>query len=199
VGEASIHALAIATAWNPSIAVPVAAAGTQELSQQGGVAFTPAAGSIDAALLGAGDAGLAGPIATVTFRAIADGDPGIAVRGLRARDRHNHPLALDADGRHAIAPPTETALALAAPNPFQDATMLGFSLAHRGPVTLEIFGVDGRRVRTLVHNVLEPGVYHFSWNGRSSDDARQGAGIYFVRFSADGRTRTRSVVLMGAR
>jgi hypothetical protein len=196
-GSAAVRALAIATGWDPTVVEPIGAEAAPELGGRQAVALSPEPGSVDVALLGTDGGPLAGPVAVLRFRAVADGDPALTLRNLRARDALNRPLTLDPEGQILAEPPSETALAAAAPNPFRDATVLGFSLAHRGPVTLEIFGVDGRRVRTLVSGVLEPGVHQIRWDGRGSDGSRQRAGMYYVRFAADGVRRTRSVVVLG--
>ena len=56
-----------------------------------------------------------------------------------------------------------------------------FGLAARGPVDLAVFGVDGRRVRTLVREVREPGEYTVVWNGRDDEGHATSAGVYYAR------------------
>jgi hypothetical protein len=72
-------------------------------------------------------------------------------------------------------------LAAASPNPFRGATTLRFGLARPGNVSLELFDVAGRRVRTLASGALAAGSHARAWDGRDGDGHTVGAGIYFVR------------------
>ncbi len=62
------------------------------------------------------------------------------------------------------------------PNPFMDATTIGFAVSGHEKTTLEVFNVLGARVRTLVDEILPGGYYTvpFSINGL-------GDGIYYCR------------------
>jgi hypothetical protein len=155
------------------------------------VVFSGAAGIVDAALVGARERGLAGDgvLATVSFRAIAAGAPGVTIASVDARDLRNRKTPL---GSGRPAAPAATAFMPAAPNPFRGATTLAFSLARPGPVELAIFSVDGRRVRTLSRESKEAGMYRPVWTG--TDDRGQAVrpGMYYARLiTPDGRfTRT---------
>jgi hypothetical protein len=78
-------------------------------------------------------------------------------------------------------PPTTTKLSPAMPTPFQGSTMLEYSLGAEGDVELAIFGLDGRRVRTLARGTIAAGVHRVSWDGRDDANQQVGAGMYFVR------------------
>jgi len=62
--------------------------------------------------------------------------------------------------------------------------MLGFSLAAGGEVDLTVYSVDGRRVRTLVRGIREPGEYETVWDGRDDGGRAVRAGVYFARLAA---------------
>jgi hypothetical protein len=82
------------------------------------------------------------------------------------------------------------------PNPFGARTAIGFDLARRGQVTLRIFDVSGRLVRTLVDgSELESGSHRVEWNGRDQVGAQVGAGLYFCRLTAGPVSETRRMVL----
>lgn len=53
------------------------------------------------------------------------------------------------------------------PNPFNPATKIAFSLTGAGQVMLEIYGLTGRRVATLIDGAVEAGTYAAEWVGRS--------------------------------
>ena len=88
------------------------------------------------------------------------------------------------------------ALAAPMPNPATTSTRIGFSLANASDVRLEIYGVDGRRVRTLERGVLRPGAYARAWAGDDDEGRRVSAGAYFVRLLAEGRTLTQRIAWM---
>ena len=96
----------------------------------------------------------------------------------------------------ASALPTRVALASAAPNPFRGASTLGFELPRETRVRLEVFGIDGRRVRSLVSGVVGAGRHRALWNGRDDHGLRLRPGLYLVRFEADGVRHSRRLTLL---
>ncbi|HEX7078063.1 MAG TPA: FlgD immunoglobulin-like domain containing protein [Candidatus Eisenbacteria bacterium] len=78
----------------------------------------------------------------------------------------------------------------ARPNPFASETELSFALPAPARVSLRIYDVAGRLVRTLVDGAGTAGVHRVPWDGRNESGASVGSGIYFVRFSSGGITRS---------
>jgi flagellar hook assembly protein FlgD len=85
---------------------------------------------------------------------------------------------------------------LPAPNPFRDRAILDLALARASRVHVEVFSVDGRRVRTITEREFEPGVHHLAWDGHDEQGRLASAGVYFVRASADHLVFTRRVTLL---
>jgi hypothetical protein len=85
---------------------------------------------------------------------------------------------------------------LAGPNPFRERTTLHYALAKRTQVRLEVFGVTGERVRTLVNRVLEPGSYDAFLDARAVGQRPLGSGVYWARLTAGGEVRTLRVVAL---
>lgn len=83
--------------------------------------------------------------------------------------------------------PLTLQFALTGANPARGAASMTFGLPQRADVKLELFDVQGRRVKTLASGVHEAGWHAIRWNGEGEGGGRIGAGIYFVRFRADGR------------
>jgi hypothetical protein len=91
--------------------------------------------------------------------------------------------------------PRVAMLRSATPNPFRVRTVLAYDLARSGRVTLTIYDVSGRLVRTLVAGpVQEAGRYSVEWDGRDALGAATGAGLYFGRLEAGGERDVRRVV-----
>ena len=84
----------------------------------------------------------------------------------------------------------------AAPNPFNPRTQIRFRLETAGPVTLRIYDLAGRLVRTLVDGgALEAGLHEVSWEGRSDQGRTLASGLYFPRLQVGDEVRTGRVVL----
>jgi hypothetical protein len=86
------------------------------------------------------------------------------------------------------------ALAAPSPNPFTTSSELAFSLPSRGAVTLRLYDVAGRLVRTLVDERLPGGPHAVTWDGRDQSERPCSAGVYFARLATERETATRKVV-----
>ena len=95
-----------------------------------------------------------------------------------------------------VEPRGATALALRSdPNPFDGRTTIGFALAARAPVSLRIYDVAGRLVRTLASGqAMEPGAHRVDWDGRDGAGARLRAGLYLCRLDAGAARETRRLI-----
>lgn len=84
------------------------------------------------------------------------------------------------------------------PNPLRTSTTVHFDLAGKvaQSVSVEVYDVNGRRVRTLVNASLTPGEYESSWDGRSEAGKRASAGVYFVRLVTPDVDQSRKVVVL---
>jgi hypothetical protein len=97
---------------------------------------------------------------------------------------------------NAVAAPAIFALAQNAPNPFGPRTMIRFSVSREGPVSLKVFNVGGRLVRTLVEEQLPAGPHAVNWDGRDEAGRRLASGVYFYRLDDGERAQTRKSVLL---
>jgi photosystem II stability/assembly factor-like uncharacterized protein len=82
----------------------------------------------------------------------------------------------------------------AGPNPFRAATTFRYRLPAAGQVTLRIYDVTGRSVRTLVDGVESPGARAVAWDGRTDAGQRTGSGIYWYRLDAGARHASGRIV-----
>jgi len=80
--------------------------------------------------------------------------------------------------------PTEYSLSQNYPNPFNPETHIQFALPKEGQVTIEIYDLLGRLVRTIVDEYKPAGNYHVIWDARNSDGNVVSNGIYLVRMRA---------------
>ena len=94
-------------------------------------------------------------------------------------------------------PPATTALTLqaSAPNPFNPAATLAYTLPASGRALLVLHDVQGRRVATLVDEVQSAGAHAVRWDGRGKNRVRLPGGVYFARLAFGTEVRTRKLTL----
>ncbi|MFH0778472.1 MAG: FlgD immunoglobulin-like domain containing protein, partial [Candidatus Eisenbacteria bacterium] len=83
------------------------------------------------------------------------------------------------------------------PNPFSVTTSAVFTVgAPERPVrvSVRVFDVTSRLVKTLFRGELPSGHYSVEWDGRNEKGRRVPSGVYFVRLEAEGTLRTVKVV-----
>ena len=82
------------------------------------------------------------------------------------------------------------------PNPFNPGTRIGYFVDKEADVSLRIYDVSGRHVRTLSERRLPPGEYVDMWNGQDEQGKPVVSGIYFYRLRIGKNTLTRRMVLL---
>ena len=87
--------------------------------------------------------------------------------------------------------PRQFSLAQNYPNPFNPNTRIEYSLAAAGDVTLRIYDLLGREVRSLVRGYQEPGRRVVEWNSTTDNGQPVASGVYFYRLDAVGRSGMR--------
>ena len=84
-----------------------------------------------------------------------------------------------------------------APNPSKPQTTIMYRLNAEAAVSLRIFDVNGRLVRTLFENsVQSPGEQNVPWDGKDDDGATIGAGKYFYQVQTPQKTATGKMVVV---
>jgi photosystem II stability/assembly factor-like uncharacterized protein len=85
---------------------------------------------------------------------------------------------------------------LAAVNPAGVPAALEYRLSSRATIALEVYALDGRRIRMLERGAREAGTYRLSWDGRDAGGNAVAGGVYFYRLSGLGAARTAKVALL---
>ncbi|MCP3974392.1 MAG: PKD domain-containing protein [bacterium] len=91
---------------------------------------------------------------------------------------------------------SEVQLGRAVPNPFNPSTRISFALPTAGPVSLVIYDVGGRLVKTLVNEAVVAGHHHVDWHGKDDSGNTMASGTYLYRLRADGVELTQRMVLL---
>ena len=96
--------------------------------------------------------------------------------------------------------PKETALLPNYPNPFNPETWIPYQLATPADVTLKIYDIQGRVVRTLDLGHQRPGMYQSKsraayWDGRNAVGEPVASGVYFYTLTAGDFSATRKLLI----
>jgi hypothetical protein len=82
------------------------------------------------------------------------------------------------------------------PNPFNPETTIRFSLSAPGNVALNIYNLQGQRIRTLANGFLPASDHSVVWNGTNDSGNEIASGVYFIRLTAGGSTAIRKISLV---
>jgi len=82
------------------------------------------------------------------------------------------------------------------PNPFNGSTQIRYQLDQPARVQLEIYNLQGQRVRTLVDQVGEAGFHQISWDGADELGREAASGVYFCRLRAGDQFRVRRMLYL---
>lgn len=98
----------------------------------------------------------------------------------------------------AVGPAVTATLELANPwpNPAHDLARLRFDLPHDGPLRLELFDLQGRRVRTMANGRYSAGRYALAWDLRDDAGRVTPSGLYVVRLSGAAGQRVRRLAVI---
>lgn len=81
------------------------------------------------------------------------------------------------------------------PNPFSNGTTINFSLEKHESVSIEIFNMEGKRVKTLMSNKPHgSGTYSINWDGTNDNGGKVDAGVYIFRFRSGAKVQTVSMM-----
>jgi hypothetical protein len=94
------------------------------------------------------------------------------------------------------AAPAVTRLEQNAPNPFNPTTVIKYSVARDGWVTLRVYDMAGRRVRTLVESAKPAGWYDAVWDGRDDEGRGVPSGVYAYELQAPLSREARKMVVL---
>ena len=77
------------------------------------------------------------------------------------------------------------------PNPFNPSTIIGYDLPKEGMVSIKIYDMLGREVKTLINEEKSTGSYNINF-----DASGLPSGVYFYRLQAGSFTETKKLVLL---
>ena len=105
-------------------------------------------------------------------------------------------LALDISRQTSVSVgnsvPLSTTLRSSYPNPFNGSTLISYTLAAPGPVSLIVYNTLGQPVRTLVDQVQAPGLYSVPWQPAEA----LASGVHLYRLTTSDAVLTRRLTLL---
>lgn len=105
-------------------------------------------------------------------------------------------VAVDDGGDTHLSGPVNFLYA-ARPNPFRGTAAIRYTLAAPTHVTLAIYDVSGRLVRTLVDGAMDKGENTATWDGADNAGNRVGGGIFWMQMSTEnGYTSSKKMVVL---
>ncbi len=82
------------------------------------------------------------------------------------------------------------------PNPFNPTTKFTFSIPKTQQVTIKIYDIMGREVKTLVNSNISIGKYTVDWDGTNGRGSSVSSGVYFYRMETAGFIDVKKMVLV---
>jgi parallel beta-helix repeat protein len=82
------------------------------------------------------------------------------------------------------------------PNPFDNIATIHYSIAKPGNVSLCIYDVSGRLVKTLCDERKDAGSYSVRWDSRDNMNRKVSAGVYFIRMETGNFISTKKALLV---
>ena len=92
--------------------------------------------------------------------------------------------------------PIPVTLAQNHPNPFNPSTTIEFFIPDTEHVSLQVFNVSGRLIRTLVDDTSEPGSHSITWDGLDENGNSVPSGVYFSRIRTEKTTLSKKMILL---
>jgi len=115
---------------------------------------------------------------------------------IKARGADNSVLEFTLDETSGTLTPRVFSLNAAYPNPFNPMTKISFSLPEAQSVKLVVYGVDGRKVATLLDETRGAGLHEVVWTGRDEAGQSVATGVYFYSINAGPYSQVRKMTLM---
>ncbi len=98
-------------------------------------------------------------------------------------------------------PVTSRPLLMVAPCPIRTKALIRFALPAPAQISLKLFDITGRNVRTITCGNLPAGIHQLTWNGQDEQGKQLSPGVYFLRLAIDnsGENQTFTVKTVIAR
>jgi hypothetical protein len=100
------------------------------------------------------------------------------------------------EDKEVSAAPDEFTLSNNYPNPFNPVTTINYSLTKYARISIVIYDVLGKKIKTLADDFYGAGSYSIVWNGRDEYGNAVSSGVYFYRITSGNFSQTKNMVLL---
>jgi hypothetical protein len=133
-------------------------------------------------------------LATIHFKALQADQATVELREIEVFGRDSFPIDV-------IVIPDRNLLGQNFPNPFNPETWIPYQLKDESEVTIQIYNISGRLVRTINLGNQSPGIYVTReqaayWDGRNNSGERMASGLYFYTLKTKSYTQTKRMLLL---
>ncbi|MEL6256921.1 MAG: choice-of-anchor I family protein [Bacteroidota bacterium] len=81
------------------------------------------------------------------------------------------------------------------PNPFSDKTLIEFELPEAGQTSLEIYDLQGRKLKSLINAELTAGQHQVKWSGTDEAGNALPSGAYLYRLQSNGFIQLKKLII----
>ncbi len=92
--------------------------------------------------------------------------------------------------------PNKFALSQNFPNPFNPSTTIEYTLQSRSNVTITVFDILGRKVKTIFDQTMPVGTHTAYWDGTNVENNPVATGVYFYQIKAGDFVETKKMLLL---
>jgi hypothetical protein len=85
------------------------------------------------------------------------------------------------------------------PNPFYSMTTIRYLLSEPSHISLKVFDISGRLVKTLFNGFHEAGSYTVYWDGKNHENKRVPSGVYYYQLKIGPKKITKNIIKLGYR
>ena len=82
------------------------------------------------------------------------------------------------------------------PNPFNPVTFITFETVSEQVITLDVYDLLGRKVKTLASKNFPAGRHTFAWDARDENGRSVSSGIYLYKVMSGRQSITRKMILL---
>ena len=92
--------------------------------------------------------------------------------------------------------PQEFAIYQNYPNPFNPITEIKYEIAQEGYVSISVYDLVGRLVKTLINQKQSAGYYSINWDATNIQNLKVSAGMYIYRIESGDFSKTKKMILL---
>lgn len=82
------------------------------------------------------------------------------------------------------------------PNPFNPSTIIPYSISNKGKVSLCIYDISGKLIRTLINGYVPAGYHEILWDGKDNLGYDVNSGVYISRLNTENNSTQRKMLMI---